>query len=701
MLQFNQENANSNFDNNNQIKNKFATSNDLIYFKDEILKDLKENETKQQVKLNTYKEQIKEKFQYTELEIESLKNKIFELTSKVSQINSNNELTNKISFNQSKIEEKLNTLEINIKDLNINYSDSIFTLNKLIQDKILCPGFIGVNSKFPSFYSFIDYVLNNINNLNAFRDKIAASDFKSYRTKLDIIINNMRNKIDNFVSTSNNFTMAAVEDCEKKFTKIFNGFENKIDGLKKNNSEFSENIENFKEKIKIFELNINKKIQETLNKMKNTMSNMQNNIITRNNMNENINSIQDIKNILIKMDSNIKEFTKYFNLKLNTHRELIHKLYKNEYQSSFSSENEFQKVFEKLENLRYSYNNFNKSLDLEKINELQNLKKISSAESLIKKYIEGEINLEDLQLCRKKTKHKTQILRNVKFGDENIEEKGFNYSQIIRSIYKNSNQKQEDENKNKNDDMIISDIRRVPKKSFTHFYKRNFNTTDLIPIRNPCTKINIVNLGEEENIQKISNKKIKVFNFNNGRSKQVEPFLIENENVIIKNIPRKKLIYNLLVSNRNPMSFYFFKQKSGMAQSSNLDLENTKKTDSTPKKLNFVKVKSDSNMKAKFYSRPESGNLIDMKNDLNENSKQKNTKFISSKLNMINKNRFKRNFTPKTCNNSSNTDKNVRNFYNYKKNENHSAEKKEKDIDIIKEIRDKVMRNKTVQKKWE
>ena len=505
MLPYDQRDANSSFNQGNQMKNKFATSNDLLYFKEEILKDLKEIETKQQTKFNTFKEQANEKLQYTEQTIELLKTKIIELTTTISKTHTNNENITKILFNQSKMDEKLTTLEINVRDLNINYSDSIFSLNKVIQDKLTLPGLIGVNSKFPTFHSLIDYILSNIKNLVAFKEKMTTNDMKNYRAKLDILINNMRNQIDNFVNTSNNFTIMTMGECEKRFAKLFREHENKINDLQKNSFEFSENIEDFKEKIKVIELVIDQKIQEAVNKMRNTMNDLDNNI-TAKNINGNINNVQDILNILIAMDSKIQEYTKNFSLKINAHKELLYKLYKNEYQSSFNSEYEFQKVFDKIENLRYPDTNLNKSLELENNNELQDLRKISSTESVLKKYIEGEINLEDLRHHRQKKESKTQILKNLKFRNKSMQEKSLDYSQIIHSIYNNAKQRQEDENNIKNTDIIISKIRRMPKRNFTYYYKKNFNETGITSIRDQSTKIKVVNLGEEENPQKISNQ---------------------------------------------------------------------------------------------------------------------------------------------------------------------------------------------------
>ena len=693
MLSPNHENTASNSNNSNQIKNKFTAPNDLIYFKEEILKDLKQNETKQQIRFNSYKEQTKEKLQNTEQAIELLKNKIFELTETISKIQTNNENINKILFNQSKIEDKVSTLEINIKDLNITFSDSLFSLNKIIQDKIMCPGLIGVNSKFPTFQIFIEYVLNNINDLNTLKEKMSSSDLKNFKTKIDVLINNMRNQIENFVSTSNKFTLLTVGDCDKKFTEIFNDHENKINELEKINNKFSENLENFQEKTKNFELNINKKIHEILIKMKNNINDMQNST-ARKKLNEHVNSIQDIKNILIAMDSKIQEYTKIFNLKLNAHKELLYKLYKNEYQSSFNSEAEFQKIFEKIESLNYRDNIFNKTIDLENNTELQNLKK-NPPESLIKKYISGEIGLADLYPSRRHTRRKTQIIENIRFRNENLDEKDFNYSQIIPNIFNNKKQKQEDENKNINDDITIPNIRGMSKKNYTHYFKNNFNTADIISVRDQSKKINIVNLGEEENSQKNPNKTIKILNFDKSRNKQIEPFLIENENVIIKNIPRKKLIHNLLTVNRNPISFYFFKQKSRRIQSSSADLKKTQKTDISPNKINFSKVKSDTNINTKFFS--ENG-----RNGINGNSEKKNINQFYSINNFTNKNKdiINRNISNKIWNSLNNTDKNMNNF-SYKKYYNNSVDEKEKNLRIINDIRSKAMKIKTVQKKWE
>ena len=111
---------------------------DFLYFKNDILKDLKNLETKidNQKKLNT-----------------DLKNKISIQGSKLSKI------TDTL---KKKSEDNFSSLDYKLKFTSDDLKNAINRYDKIIYENLMFPGVLGRDSKFKDLRELLDYVLNNI-----------------------------------------------------------------------------------------------------------------------------------------------------------------------------------------------------------------------------------------------------------------------------------------------------------------------------------------------------------------------------------------------------------------------------------------------------------------------------------------------------------------------------------------------------------
>ena len=127
-----------------------------------------------------------------------------------------NEKINNLFVFKEKIEEKMYNQEQQIKDINKQSSDSIYSLNKYIKENISYPEIIGYNGKFVSFRSFIDHILSSFDNLNSFKTKILEMDLQSYKVKLDKLIKVNKSELEQFISSSKKSAIDNIIVYDKK-----------------------------------------------------------------------------------------------------------------------------------------------------------------------------------------------------------------------------------------------------------------------------------------------------------------------------------------------------------------------------------------------------------------------------------------------------------------------------------------------------
>ena len=237
----------------NPIKN--YVSEQLIFFKEDILKELKQLETQMTLKYKAEKNKNDAKIIKMEETIESL-SKNFEIIS--SSINKDNTLhakIEKLSELFPKLEETVNTHELKLKNSTKKFTEDIYNLDNKITENIFYPLIIGPKGRYKTFHEFIDFVLFNINNLLVFKEK-TNSLMKDLKNKTETNIKNLKVNLDYQTKNCNAFTSSSIKESELKINNAWN--ENLNFEIKKINQNFENYKKNLEEKI----LDINKKLQK-------------------------------------------------------------------------------------------------------------------------------------------------------------------------------------------------------------------------------------------------------------------------------------------------------------------------------------------------------------------------------------------------------------------------------------------------------
>ena len=477
---------------------KFISQGDFIYFKNELLQDLKVIESKIISKVKAITDEYEEKMLNMNLKLSSCQTKILELSSNFSSENSQIERVNKLYVFKSISEEKLSAQEKKLKELNDSLNESIYSMNKNIQENINYPGVIGPNSKFQNLHAFVDFVINNINNMNSFKEKMNSIDIQSYKSKFDKAMKNYKLQMDSFISSSQNLTKETLVVFDNKLNQLFITFDNKVieekefvqtnlDKIHEKNNELFNNLTVMKEelskKIDINKEELDKKIESISFKNNQFYSDF-----------ENIDKKIEEINVFIKLK--ISEYDEKLKEQENNLLSKIHHLFglmkRGGYlpaQKRNLMDTPYKSILGKDIFNDKDINTF-KSLD-------KNIKETVPVESSIKKYIEGEITIDEI--ISNKERRRLQ------------------------------NSSKENENINK---MLENDI---------------------MPLLNNLKFVKFQNEAIKNNQENSENKFID--------RKKVDSYLIEKENIIINKIPRKQLIKNLLQNSSEPISNYFVKNK--------------------------------------------------------------------------------------------------------------------------------------------
>ena len=326
---------------------------DLMQFKDEMLKNLREMERKIMTKVNKNQTDLSSDLNTITKSLDSLKANNNSIIDSITEQKLN---MNKISSFESdlkKLNSALNGQEKKINDSLIEISYIRDRYEKSLSDTLCVPGIIGKNCKYSNFN---DYIISNTNEIMKLKTEKESNkkESKDLKQKLEQGIKSLSNLVDNFINRSKLYTdstkKALIDLIDTKITeldaknlellakvcKIDTELEQKMkaigDDLNELNTNKSEQIQKVEDKIT--EVNsrvevMDKSIKETkeeLNSFKNNKENYMNEIneiknnsnfdavqktdnnyeINENNITSNVNDSKEINSILNK-DKNIKE----------------------------------------------------------------------------------------------------------------------------------------------------------------------------------------------------------------------------------------------------------------------------------------------------------------------------------------------------------------------------------------------------------
>ena len=494
--------------------------NDIIHFKDNILKEIKQLDTKFSYKYSNIQTLMQNKFSSYDNKFNDVTSIIDSINKSVSEIISQKEKISKLESFRLKTEETLITQNFNIKTLSKKYEEILEKNDKA--NKFLYPGVIGINCKFQSFKNFVDYILESVGNLLSFKEKTII-EVKDNKNKTELINYGLKASINNALTTCTNFTSKSLNQLEEKLNNKIKECETKFEEAKfeKNNlSTISEEkLDNLKSEIyKIDEKckNINSEIEKLLeiNKKNETYINENN---------------EKLKTVNGKFNEISKEF--------NSLKNDYNKYYKNNI--SYIS----------LERKKSNEENLSqKNIDRENDSNLFNS---STSQIFLKNKIEGKgfNNITQYEKFAKLTKNsrneKIQTLNNFHFSSSVILDNNIN---MEKNKEKNINNDKNNKQKETIDDILVTYKKR---ENLYNSEKKNYKLDKYTQSKNEFSystiNINPIRTIKAKNIIGNNEKKSFLFpsisgNKNNNQSPNVKENKIsinqknDNNNQIVRKI---------------------------------------------------------------------------------------------------------------------------------------------------------------------
>ena len=232
-------------------KNNLSLKNDIIYFKEEFLKELKELKQDLFTKNNRSSKELKENIKNVSLKNKELNNKIEYISKRIDSKYLNNTDVENIPIienNNEEIKRKILSNEIKIIDLKEEFNLHKEQYNNIIKNNIIYQGKIGPGCIYQNLHQFIDYIILNINNLNNFKDQKILNT-KNYEFKIEKLIDSLNNQINSIIDNCKMYINQGLKNFEKKVDSELKLFESKLMDTRIENLEYSKKLE-----IKIKEL---------------------------------------------------------------------------------------------------------------------------------------------------------------------------------------------------------------------------------------------------------------------------------------------------------------------------------------------------------------------------------------------------------------------------------------------------------------
>ena len=244
---------------------------DLLYFKNDVLKDMRKLEEKLSLKLTEQNLTSTEQHDNLEKKLNELSNHISSVHSLVLDTNEIAEQIKSFGKFKTKTEDNFNRINSRISSFQKEYRDYINSIEKLVNENLRYPGVIGRNAKFLNFRYFIDFIIKGFKEVNEFKDEVRDFEINEFKKKVNSDISDFRFAI------SDNYTNSI-----RLIGNTFKEFDVKIaDLIKRNNDNMKENEEKFEElknkinnyfseyqtKFESLEKIINDKFKEQLNEI--------------------------------------------------------------------------------------------------------------------------------------------------------------------------------------------------------------------------------------------------------------------------------------------------------------------------------------------------------------------------------------------------------------------------------------------------
>ena len=225
-----------------------SIQSDITYFKEDILKSIKVIENKLTQKITLQTTNMNDTLTSYNKNFEHVYQKIKDLAELITTDNTAlDKIATLLTFKASTIE-NLTAFDVKQNRIDIDLQNAIFKYDKIILEHILYPSIIGNNCKFRTMHDFVDYCLNQISHFNSFKDK-QILDLKSYKTKLETVIKSFQTQIESITKTYSQLTDKKVNESELKMKSRLKVYDDRLEDIRIENGTYAVQLKNLCESL--------------------------------------------------------------------------------------------------------------------------------------------------------------------------------------------------------------------------------------------------------------------------------------------------------------------------------------------------------------------------------------------------------------------------------------------------------------------
>ena len=540
------------------LPNSQNMKNDIMQFKDEILREIKLLKKSVSEKYEFIEILTKEKFSKYDTKLSSYSERINELKSNT--LNTDDLIKEIDAFKEfkNKFRDTMLTLNIKINNMDKETKNDIYRIDGILSDSVIYTGIIGRTSKFKTFHQMVDYLLSQ------------TSQNLTYREKNNLDLNQLKKKINSMEQEMQSLGVNMSKQISILFGQKGEEFNSKLKDLL---AEYDQKIRNAKEQGDLYIQEIKttvEKFREQLDEfinIKNTIS-------------------DEIKN---EVDKLVKENEKTNNMFRSNKKEF------NLMKDRFTQLSEFIKDVRFRNNLgqeikRKEFNQISAKVDFSKKQKILSDKNIALYDT---KY-QNDGDFPDFLKSRDNSDESKKIMKNkIKGRNNNNVSKDNKTSEeyyLEENITEKNNNNKFSFEKNFSDSSIKKGIRRSNTAKFEFYNFGKFESKD-----NMDSKLN-----KNRASFKQSDSSSKIITNKNIYNKNLESKLFNRRNMMNEEMKNDSKRYLKFQYNKTPQS----KILSGLNTKDNINYKNLSSiqvnTNSILSKLNFDENKKFPTPKSQF-----------------------------------------------------------------------------------------------------
>ena len=250
---------------------------EIMQFKDEMLKNIRELERKIMTKVNKNQEDLSSDLNNITASLNSLKTNNNAIIDSITETKLNFDKISHIESDLTKFHTALNGQEKKINETMLDISFMKEQYEKSFSDALIVPGIIGKNCKYNNFNDYIVNINQEISRLKTEKE-YSRKESRELKQKLEQGIKSMSNLVDSFVGRAKIYTDGTKKGIIELMDTRISEFDSKnmelFSKFYKMDSDFNQKFEKFDENLNNLNLNTNeeiKKVEERLTKLNNNL----------------------------------------------------------------------------------------------------------------------------------------------------------------------------------------------------------------------------------------------------------------------------------------------------------------------------------------------------------------------------------------------------------------------------------------------